>query len=52
MGLDRDNLNLVLAVAHAGGSHEHSDMRVNDHGTATLNRLASLHPWPRNLHSV
>lgn len=34
-GLDGQHLDLVLAgIAHAGGSHQHSD------------RLGSLHPWP------
>ncbi|NKX55921.1 hypothetical protein [Arthrobacter mobilis] len=40
-GMDRENLDLVLAaIAHAGGSHEHSD------------KLGSLYPWPRSLDSV
>lgn len=53
-GLDRDHLDLVLAaIAHAGGSHEHSDLRFHEDGTATLHgKLESLYPWPRNLHSV
>lgn len=48
-GLDRDNLALVLAaLAHAGGSHEHSDVRSHPDGSMSLGRgyLASLHPWP------
>lgn len=46
-GLDRKILNLVLAaVAHAGGSHEHSDFIANADGTASFERLPSLHPWP------
>jgi hypothetical protein len=54
-GLDRQNLDLVLAaIAHAGGSHEHSDIRENDDGSMTLRRgyLDSLHPWPRSLRAV
>jgi len=53
-GLDRDNLSLVLAaIAHAGGSHQHADIRHHEDGTATLSgKLESLYPWPRNLHSV
>ncbi len=42
-GLDRTNLALVVAaVAHAGGSHEHSDF--GPHGRPI--RLPSLAPWP------
>lgn len=48
-GLDRELTDLVLAgLAHANGSHEHPDLRI-DHarGVAVLNgRLPSLHPWP------
>lgn len=48
-GLDRELTDLVLAgIAHANGSHEHPDLRI-DHarGVAVLNgRLPSLHPWP------
>jgi hypothetical protein len=48
-GLDRDLMSLVLAaMAHANGSHEHADIRL-DHqrGVAVLGgRLPSLHPWP------
>ena len=54
-GLDRESLDLVLAaIAHAGGSHQHSDIRMNDDGSMTLGRgyLDSLHPWPRALRSV
>lgn len=49
-GLDRENLNLVLAaIAHAGGSHEHSNIRVNDGGTLTRGQgyLDPLHSWPQ-----
>jgi hypothetical protein len=54
-GLDRGNLDLVLAaIAHAGGSHQHSDVRTNDDGSMVLKPgyLDSLHPWPRMLHAV
>lgn len=54
-GLDRGNLDLVLAaIAHAGGSHQHSDISTNEDGSMTLNPgyLASLHPWPRALRAV
>ncbi|ALE04889.1 hypothetical protein AL755_04210 [Arthrobacter sp. ERGS1:01] len=46
-GLDRPVLDLVLAaVAHAGGSHEHSDLITNTDGTDSIRRLSSLYPWP------
>lgn len=48
-GLDRDTMGLVLAaLAHANGSHEHADIRIDpDRGVAVLRgRLPSLHPWP------
>ena len=54
-GLDRDNLQLVLAaIAHTGGSHEHSDIRIDhEKGISTLHgKLESLYPWPRTLRSV
>ena len=54
-GLDRENLNLVLAaLAHAGGSHQHSDIRFYEDGTMSRGKgyLVSLHPWPRALHAV
>ena len=48
-GLDRELTYLVLAaLAHAGGTHEHPDIRV-DHQrgvAAQYGRLPSLHPWP------
>jgi hypothetical protein len=53
-GLDRENLDLVLAaIAHAGGSHQHSDIRFAEDGSMTLGRgyLDSLHPWPASLPS-
>jgi ABC-type molybdenum transport system ATPase subunit/photorepair protein PhrA len=54
-GLDRDNLDLVLAaIAHAGGSHQHSDICFNEDGSMSRGKgyLDSLHPWPRTLRSV
>ncbi|MCD5342812.1 ABC transporter ATP-binding protein [Arthrobacter sp. AK04] len=54
-GLDRENLDLVLAaIAHAGGSHQHSDIRFNDDGSLSMVKgyLDSLHPWPRTLRAV
>jgi hypothetical protein len=54
-GLDRENRDLVLAaIAHAGGSHQHSDIRIHDDGSMTRGKgyLDSLHPWPRTLRAV
>ena len=54
-GLDRENLDLVLAViAHAGGSHQHSDIRFNEDGSMSRGKdyLDSLHPWSRALRAV
>lgn len=54
-GLDRENLDLVLAaIAHAGGSHQHSDVRFNEDGSMSLGKgyLDSLHPWPPMLRAV
>jgi hypothetical protein len=54
-GLDRENLDLVLAaIAHAGGSHQHSDIRTNADGSMSLGKgyLDSLHPWPQVLRAV
>ena len=47
-GLDRDVLDLVLAaIAHAGGSHEHSGFEFTEDGTPTsIVRLARLYDWP------
>lgn len=53
-GLDRANLDLVLAaIAHAGGSHQHSDIRFAEDGSMALGRgyLDSLHRWPASLPS-
>ena len=49
-GLDRENLDLVLAaIAHAGGSHQHANIRFHEDGTVTRGKglLDSLHPWPQ-----
>jgi hypothetical protein len=54
-GLDRENLDLVLAaIAHAGGSHQHSDIRFGADGSMTRHPgyLDSLHPWPPVLRAV
>ncbi len=51
-GLDRDAMSLVLAaMAHANGSHEHADIRIDhERGVAVVGgRLPSLHPWPDNV---
>lgn len=53
-GLDREHIRLVLAaVAHAAGSHEHSEVvwvddPAADGGTRPggFQKLASLYPWP------
>ncbi|MEJ1116832.1 ABC transporter ATP-binding protein [Paenarthrobacter sp. CCNWLY172] len=47
-GLDRQNLELVLAaIAHAGGSHEHSGMTLHEDGTPkAFTHLTTLYPWP------
>lgn len=45
-GLDRPHLALVLAaLAHAGGSHEHSDVTV-DGERMVFRRLPALIEWP------
>lgn len=46
-GLDRDHTDLVLAaVAHANGSHEHTDIQLDDAGRLRVHgSLPSLHPW-------
>lgn len=48
-GLDRGVLARVLAaVAHAGGSHEHSGFEFTEDGTPTsIVRLARLYDWPQ-----
>lgn len=48
-GLDRPTIGLVLAaVAHAAGTHEHAEIRIDrERGVSVLHgRLPSLHPWP------
>lgn len=46
-GLDRPSLDLVLAaIAHANGSHEHSDVEFDADGQARVVRLGPLYPWP------
>ena len=45
--LDRHHLDLVLAaLAHAGGSHEHTAVTLDPDGTAHLSSPGPLHPWP------
>lgn len=49
-GLDRELTDLVLAaVAHANGSHEHADVRIDHNRGIAIHRgsLPSLHPWPK-----
>jgi len=44
--LDRPTLRLVLAaVAHAGGSHQHSSLVIDRDGRATIIRQPSLFMW-------
>lgn len=54
-GLDRRHLALALAtIAHAGGSHEHSEITWADDPTTGTRRptgtrtLPSLYPWPHD----
>jgi hypothetical protein len=45
-GLDRPTLRLVLAaVAHAGGSHQHSSLVIDRNGRATITKQPSLFMW-------
>ncbi len=45
-GLDRPTLRLVLAaVAHVGGSHQHSSLVIDRNGRATIIRQPSLFMW-------
>ncbi|GAA3630995.1 hypothetical protein [Microlunatus ginsengisoli] len=45
-GLDRRNLELVLAaMAHAGGSHQHAGL-ADDNGRLRLVRLPAVIGWP------
>lgn len=50
-GLDRKNLARVLAaIAHANGSHEHSEFAHDDKGAPDgFRRLPSLYPWSSTL---
>ncbi len=48
-GVDRELTDLVpSAIAHANGSHEHSNIRIDPgRGVAVVHgQLPSLHPWP------
>lgn len=48
-GLDREKVALVLAaVAHAAGSHEHSNIVIDHESGVAYNhgRHPSLYPWP------
>ena len=47
-GLDRQAAALVLAaIAHANGSHEHSEIQFNEDGTPRgFSRVPTLYPWP------
>lgn len=52
-GLDRRNLALVLAaLAHAGGSHEHSVLIMTGENTAALERPGALLDWPAPVEAV
>ena len=45
-GLDRPTLRLVLAaVAHAGGSHQHSCLVIDRDGRANITKQPSLFIW-------
>jgi hypothetical protein len=51
-GLDRSTLRLVLAaVAHAGGSHQHSSLKIDRDGRATIAREPSLFMWDSEVHA-
>jgi hypothetical protein len=46
-GLDRAHLSLVLAaLAHAAGSHEHTDVVIDPDGVARPSRPGALLRWP------
>jgi hypothetical protein len=47
-GIDRASLGLVLAaVAHAGGSHQHTELQVGEDGRPVgFAELGSLYAWP------
>ena len=46
-GVDRAHLALILAsLAHAGGSHQHSDLVVTGDGSCSFVELPALVRWP------
>lgn len=49
-GIDRRTLALVLAaIAHAGGSHQHSELEVAEDGRPIgFLKVGSLYPWPED----
>ena len=50
-GLDRRTLHLVLAaIAHAGGSHQHCDIVIEDDGRVLMTREPSLYAWDDQSH--
>ena len=52
-GLDRPALRFVLAaIAHAGGSHQHSCLVIDRHGRATITKQPSLFIWDREARST
>lgn len=52
-GVDRRNLGLILAaLAHAGGSHEHSVLITTAAGDLLLDRPGSLVEWPTAVEAV
>lgn len=51
-GLDREHLDLVLAaIAHAGGSHEHSRFDIGEDDQVRIRRFDTLHRWPNEVGS-
>lgn len=45
--LDRDHQELVLAaIAHAAGSHQGTQVTVDEHGRPNFHRAGSLFGWP------
>lgn len=48
-GVDRAHLALILAaLAHAGGSHQHSDLVMTGDGSCSFVELPALIRWPTN----
>ncbi len=46
-GVDRAHLGLILAaLAHAGGSHQHSDLVLTGNGSCRIVKLPALVAWP------